>query len=136
MKFFTMREIVFIGSRESSLSFQERALKFLIDMSSKLSLSGYIENANDPFFIRGETKYTYDLPSVIKQELRLYTTANHTIAASSVNLHGNFFAKNLDIKLSNSQNDAWTCCCAFGLERWLWAILAQYGDDYNEICIR
>ncbi|WP_342638222.1 hypothetical protein QU600_001842 [Orientia tsutsugamushi] len=133
MRVFTMREITFLGTRKQTYDFKEKALNFLITLASELELTGYIENANDPFFVgTHSTKHDYDLPQIIKQELRLNVSLTKTIAVSSINIHGNFFSKNLDIKL-DSKEEPWTCCFAFGLERWLWAIMTQLGQQSQNL---
>lgn len=129
MKAFTMREIVTIGDIKSITSFQGRAISFLKQIIHKLDLSAFLENANDPFFLPpGNTDQVneYDLPRVVKQELRLNIYNGKSLAVASCNVHGNFFTKSLNIKHAN--NDIlWTSCLAFGVERWVWSILSQFG---------
>jgi hypothetical protein len=49
------------------------------------------------------------------------------LAIASVNLHQDHFGRTYDIRQSGDY--AYTGCVAFGLERWVYAIVSRFGDD-------
>ncbi|MNC70863.1 Amino acid--[acyl-carrier-protein] ligase [compost metagenome] len=64
----------------------------------------------------------------MKYELRLSVPyLDKSIAASSVNFHSNTFGNAFNIKFG--KRSAVTGCVGFGIERWVFAFLAQYGLD-------
>ena len=68
----------------------------------------------------------------LKHELQLAVDATgRSIAAASFNHHHDFFGTRFDIRLADG-TPAHSGCIAFGLERWVLAILAQHGTDERE----
>jgi seryl-tRNA synthetase len=51
-----------------------------------------------------------------------------SVAIGSVNFHRNFFGERCDIRTSDGQ-PAFTGCVAFGIERWLYALLDRFQND-------
>jgi hypothetical protein len=100
----------------------------LEDLASELRLNAVLKEANDPFFLMDHTDKTVQDVDITKKELRLSLYDEKTLACASVNVHGDFFAKSFSI---NGKTSIWTGCLAFGLERWVWAILSQFGPDLN-----
>lgn len=133
LKTFRMREIVMAGDAESVLAFRERAIEFVGTMAEKLCLNAFLEQANDPFFLQDgvtveEAPTDLDLPECVKFEFRPELYDGKSVACASFNVHGNFFSKGF--KYSNPEGKkVWTSCAAFGIERWVWALLIQHGPD-------
>ena len=73
-------------------------------------------------------KSIFQIASESKLEINLQLDQDESIAAGSLNIHNDFFAKNWDITLNG--DTAHTFCMGLGIERWCFAILCQYG--YNE----
>ena len=73
------------------------------------------------------------VPEPIKFELRLSLYDDRSLACASFNVHGDFFARRLDY-LGEEGHEApiWTSCAAFGLERWVWAVLVQHGPRVQD----
>ena len=120
---FTMREIVFLGSQEQCVAFCDRGIWMARTLLRELGLAGGFEEAEDPFFApTGRGRALLQRLKGLKQELRLSIGGGETIAAASFNLHEQFFGEAFDIRLADG-SPAFTACVAFGLERWLLAML-------------
>jgi hypothetical protein len=50
-----------------------------------------------------------------------------SLAIGSVNLHRDYFGEAFEIRREG--RDAWSGCIAFGVERWLHAILTRFGPE-------
>lgn len=126
---FTIREIVFLGSREQVIEQRQSFLAATTDLISQLGLGGYVEVANDSF---SGTQTAAQILSQrllhLKYELRLPVTDGRTVAAASFNLHGTTFSEPFDIEFAKGQL-AHTACVGIGLERFAYAFICQYGAD-------
>ncbi len=129
MKLFHMREVVFIGTSESVQNFRDKMMEFSIKMINDFELDSYIEDANDPFFLNNEDlncENEYHYPGDVKKELRANLYGKKSLAIASFNIHGDYFTQNLNIN-SEKHDSLWTTCAAYGIERWVWAVLSQHG---------
>lgn len=130
MRAFSMREVVMAGSPEAVLELRERALGLVVSMTEELGLHGRVVEADDPFFLAGGSATSaMQLPEVVKLELRLSLYDDRSLACASFNVHGDFFARRFGYRHHDDHTPVWTGCTAFGLERWVWAILTQHGPD-------
>ncbi|HVE85086.1 MAG TPA: hypothetical protein VND93_19680 [Myxococcales bacterium] len=131
MRTFRMREVVAAGSPEEITRFRERAVEYITRLAHELGLNGHFENANDPFFLAGDANVAAgaQLPELVKIELRLRLYDDKSLACASMNVHGDFFSRKLGFRGGADGAPVWTSCIAFGLERWAWAILVQFGPD-------
>ena len=130
---FTMREIIFVGSKDYILDNREQARQKLAAFFEEIGLAYRVESANDPFFI-GEFRKQAAFQSAfqLKYEVRAALPfKSATIAIGSYNYHQDFFGRNLGITLPDGK-PAHTGCVAFGLERTVFSFLAQYGLDVNK----
>jgi seryl-tRNA synthetase len=127
---FTIREIVFLGTRDFVLDCRRRFMQGALDFIEQLGLTGYCEVANDPFFCKQDMaeKIWSQRLLELKYELRLHVDAPRSIAVGSFNFHEGFFGEGFNIKHGV---DGWvrTACVGFGLERLVYAFLCQYGLD-------
>lgn len=127
---FTIREIVFMGSRDFVLDCRHRFMQLALDFIEQLGLAGYCEVANDPFFCKPDTaeQIWFQKLLELKYELRLAVDAQRSIAVGSFNFHDGFFGEGFQIKHGDA---GWvrTACVGFGLERLAYAFLCQYGLD-------
>ncbi len=132
---FTMREVIFVGSKEFVLDNRETARQRMGSVFSEIGLAYRVESANDPFFI-GEFRKQAAFQSAfqLKYEIRAWLPfrdtpdGRATLAVGSYNYHQDFFGRNLEITLPDG-SPAHTGCVAFGLERMAFAFLAQFGLD-------
>lgn len=127
---FSMREVVFIGTASGVRGRRAASLEFSRCLVNELGLVGRIEVATDPFFVsNSNAKRTYQAGFHLKYELRLELPAEEkSLAVASFNIHEDFFGRTFNISTAAGEV-ASTGCTAFGLERWAYAFLAQYGFD-------
>lgn len=139
---FTMREVIFVGSKDFVLENRDIARNRMASALEKIGMAYRVESANDPFFI-GEFKKQAAFQSAfqLKFEIRANLPfkkmsndlsegdrVNNTLAVGSYNYHQDFFGRSLNITLPDG-TPAHTGCVAFGLERVAFAFLAQFGLD-------
>ncbi|MEM7351835.1 MAG: aminoacyl--tRNA ligase-related protein [Acidobacteriota bacterium] len=121
---FTMREIVCVGSadavKEHLTSFKARIAAF----AETIGLPIEFANATDPFFSKNDPRLLMQKLFPQKEEM----VYGDGIAIGSLNFHRNFFGERCDIRLKDGDH-AFTGCVAFGLERWLHALLDRHNDD-------
>jgi seryl-tRNA synthetase len=121
---FTMREIVCIGAREEVeahlTGFKRRVLGF----GEQLGLGLRTEAGTDPFYQPQSPRARMQQMFPQKEELLF----GDSVAIASVNFHRNFFGERCAISTRDGQA-AFTGCMAFGIERWLHALLERFGQD-------
>jgi seryl-tRNA synthetase len=126
---FTMREIVCIGSERDVKDFLDRAVRRVNALENALGLECELVPASDPFFApsaRGQA--ALQRIKGLKHELEFRFDDGKRLAIASFNDHELFFGEAFGISLTDG-TPAWSGCVAFGLERWLLAILAAHGID-------
>lgn len=124
---FTMREIVCIGSGDEVESFLAGMATRSERFANALGLSVAWTQATDPFFDPvGDPRHLAQDLEPLKTELH-YRGA---LALCSANMHGNFFTEAHAIRRDGG--DAMSGCIAYGLERWLYALLDTYGPDCRD----
>ncbi|ANZ40535.1 hypothetical protein BBK82_35555 [Lentzea guizhouensis] len=126
---FTIREVVFLGSRDEVLDGRERLMRRCGDLVAELGLGGRCEVANDPFFVDTETADRAWSQQVLrlKYEFRLPIEPGRDVAVCSFNFHEQFFGQAYGITAAGSP--VHTACAGFGLERLAYAFLCQHGTD-------
>lgn len=124
---FSMREIIFVGKPEFVRENRLKAVEYLKQLAIEWEIDCIIENANDPFFTNDfQVKASFQRNQEMKYEMRLTIPyIDKTIACSSVNFASTAFGSAFDIKMG--KRPATTGCVGFGLERWVFAFLAQFG---------
>ena len=121
---FTMREIVCIGTAEEVKEFLASHRARLERFFSKIDLPIAWQNATDPFFDPSRN------PKFIAQKLDPVKTEivfGGELAIGSINFHRNFFGETFGIRREGEA--AFSGCVAFGVERWLFALLSRFGPD-------
>jgi seryl-tRNA synthetase len=126
---FSMREIIFVGKPDFVKENRLKSIDYLKELAEEWNVDSFMEIANDPFFTNDfQTKASFQRNQEMKYELRLTVPyQNKSIACSSVNFHSNTFGNAFNIKMG--KRNAVTGCVGFGIERWAFAFLAQYGLD-------
>lgn len=126
---FSMREIIFVGKPDYVKENRLKAIEYLKELAAEWDVDSWMEIANDPFFTNDfQVKASFQRNQEMKYELRLSVPyLDKSIAASSVNFHSNTFGNAFNIKFG--KRSAVTGCVGFGIERWVFAFLAQYGLD-------
>jgi len=127
---FTMRELVFLGPPEVVLANRDQSIEMISEILDTHQLAGEIRTASDPFFLAPDAlaKTYSQLKSDSKFEVSLFLSGGERLAAGSVNYHADFFGRafHASVEPSGTMHSA---CVAFGLERWVYAFLAQHGSD-------
>jgi len=129
LRAFTMREVVWIGAPRYVIESRAQAEELLIQWAKDWELSCTFETANDMFFTQDYAiKASFQRQQQAKKELRLMIPSdNQSISVFSSNFHAMTFGKAFDIKIGERQ--ATSGCIAWGLERWVYAIISQFGFD-------
>jgi hypothetical protein len=88
-----------------------------------------IIQASDPFFApTARGKAALQRIKALKHELIVRFPDGRPLAIASFNNHEQFFGESFGISLENGEAVA-SGCVAFGIERWLLAVLAAQGVD-------
>ena len=126
---FTMREIVCIGTEDDVKEFLDRSVERVSELERALGLDCELAPASDPFFApTARGRAALQRIKGLKHELLFRTPGEQPLAIASFNDHELFFGEAFGISLADG-TPAWSGCVAFGLERWLLAILITYGVD-------
>lgn len=124
---FSMREIIFVGKPDFVRENRLKSMEYLKELAVEWDVDSFMEIANDPFFTNDfQVKASFQRNQEMKYELRLTIPyLDKSIACSSVNFHSNTFGNAFNIKMG--KRSAVTGCVGFGIERWAFAFLAQFG---------
>jgi seryl-tRNA synthetase len=121
LRAFTMREIICIGPsdpvREHLGAFRDRIQSFC----ASLGLMVEIQVATDPFFRKDDPKIAMQQMFPVKEEF----VYGGSVAFASLNYHRNFFGERCAMTIADG-SPAFTGCVAFGIERWLYALLDRF----------
>ncbi|WP_214482991.1 aminoacyl--tRNA ligase-related protein [Bacillus sp. SM2101] len=125
---FNMYEIVYIGGQEKVTELRNKLVEEVWTLFNLLGLKGKIETANDPFFIKNDrSKISYQRAGERKYELVFTPNSKVSFSLASFNLCDDVLTKSFDIKSKNQS--AYSGCTAFGIERWVQAIVYTYGTN-------
>lgn len=126
---FSMREIVFVGKPDFVKQNRLKSVEAIQELAQEWNVDCYLEVANDPFFTNDfQVKASFQRNQEMKYELRLTVPyLDKSISCSSVNFHSNTFGNAFNIKAG--KRSAVTGCVGFGIERWVFAFLSQFGLD-------
>ncbi len=121
---FSMREIVCIGTADEVKQFLKRYQDRIDRFFERIGLSVEWKDATDPFFNPSRNpKYLLQKLDPVKTEM-VYRTG---LAIGSINFHRNYFGEAFQISRENKE--AFSGCVAFGVERWIYAFLDQFGSN-------
>lgn len=123
---FTMREVVFIGSSTFVQEQRETWMRKIQTWAEMLDLEAALAPANDPFFgTENRGRKLLQQLKQLKYELHAPGPAGTLMAIASFNLHEQFFGGRFNITLEDG-SPAFSGCVAFGLERWIMALLTRH----------
>jgi seryl-tRNA synthetase len=128
---FTMREVVFVGAPER-LAEQRAAFRARSEeLARELGLAAAVEVANDPFFgTTSRGRALYQKARQLKWELVQNLSDGTPLAIASFNLHEDYFTRGFEIHRDPGRSRfAATACNAWGLERWIAAIVDRHGRE-------
>jgi seryl-tRNA synthetase len=119
---FSMREIVCLGTADEVKDFLQSMQDSLRSVLQQLNLPVRFEQATDPFFNpAGNPQFVMQKLAPLKTEV-MYGD----LAIASFNFHHDHFGRAFEI--TRDGEAAYSGCVAFGLERWLFALLSNSGD--------
>jgi hypothetical protein len=121
---FGMREVVGLGAADDVKAFLARGKERVSALHAALGLPIAWTAATDPFFDASKN------PKFLAQKLDPVKTEmvfGGRLAIGSINFHRNFFGDTFAI--SHDGAPAFSGCVAFGLERWIRAIVETHGPD-------
>jgi seryl-tRNA synthetase len=125
---FRMREIVCLGTREEVIGFLTRTRVLVDALLRELGLPVEWVAATDPFFEPARNpRYLAQRLRPTKHEAQFGGSGADGIAIASANLHEDHFGEAFGI--GRAGRPAVSGCMAFGLERWLYAIVRAHGTD-------
>jgi hypothetical protein len=127
---FTMREIVFMGTKDQVWQQREIGLERTAALLTKHRLASEIRTASDPFFVAPDAmaKTYFQLSSETKYEIAALLPDGQRLAIGSLNYHTDFFGRAFDVQLQGG-GFMHSVCIAFGIERCVYAFLRQHGTD-------
>jgi hypothetical protein len=127
---FTLREVVFLGRREDVLARRDEAIAKTARFLEAHELAGEIRTASDPFFVAPDAlaKTYFQLSAETKYEVSLLLPGSERLAVGSLNYHTDFFGRAFNVTVEGA-GPMHSVCVGFGLERWVYAFLAQHGPD-------
>ncbi len=126
---FSMREIVFLGSVVGAEAFRQKDIEEVRSFAESIGIRASVVLAADPFFApTSRGKAILQQVKALKHELVVDCPDGCSLAISSFNNHERFFGDAFGIRLNDGQ-PATTACVAFGIERWMLAILMTHGTD-------
>ena len=126
---FTMREVVCLGDDGFVARTLDLALAAARAFAISLGLDGQTVPATDPFFApTARGRALLQRVKGLKREMMLSHGPGATMAAASFNRHEAFFGEAFGIRLANGEPVA-SGCVAFGVERWLLAVLCTHGIE-------
>jgi seryl-tRNA synthetase len=133
---FRMREIVCLGTLVEVEEFRQRWMLRATAFGESLGLTVETVQATDPFFApTARGKAVLQRLKALKHELIVRFPDGRSLAIASFNNHERFFGESFEISLESGEAAA-SGCVAFGIERWLLAVLAANGvtaeDDVTE----
>ena len=124
---FSMREIVCMGTADEVKQFLKRYQDRVDRFFQRIGLPVEWKDATDPFFNPSRNpKYVLQKLDPVKTEM-VYRTG---LAIGSINFHRNYFGESFQISRENKE--AFSGCVAFGLERWIYAFLNQFGLNESD----
>jgi seryl-tRNA synthetase len=121
---FSMREIVCMGTSEEVKAFLARREAAVEGFWRRIDLPIEWKHATDPFFDPSRNpKYLAQKLDPVKREM----VFQDRLAIGSSNFHRNYFGEAFEIRRGGE--DAFSGCIAFGIERWILAIVTRFGTD-------
>jgi hypothetical protein len=127
-----MREVVALGAPVHTAALRDELAARATMLAATLGISASWEAATDPFFAptaRGQA--LLQRVKDLKRELVAHLPDGSGLAIASVNDHETYFGERFGIALPDG-SPASTSCVAFGIERWLLALLCAAPADATD----
>ena len=124
---FSMREIVCLGTAAEIEDFIARSTDVVSHFVRDIDLPVEWADATDPFFaLTRNPKYLFQKAEPVKREL----VYGEGLAIASTNFHRDYFGE--AFRIARGGEAAFSGCVAFGMERWLAALLDAFGPEPSD----
>jgi len=129
LRSFYMREVVWVGQPSWVIASRAKAEELICQWAKDWELSCTLEIANDMFFTDDfAVKASFQRQQEAKRELRMDIPSDkNSISVFSSNFHATTFGKAFGITVGG--RPAVSACVGWGCERWVYALLSQFGFD-------
>ncbi len=129
---FSMREIVLFGGDAYVESMRKSLMDEAWTLFEALGLSGRIETASDPFYFSEDAlKSQHQLMANMKYELIVNVgNGEESFSVASFNHMSDTLCKPFGI-VDEADKPVHSGCVAFGVDRWVYALLATHGPDFD-----
>jgi len=129
LRSFTMREVIWVGQPSFVIAARTRADELMLEWAKDWELSCTFKSSNDPFFTDDfAVKASFQRQQEAKRELHMYIPFDkNSISVFSSNFHAASFSKAFGITVGG--RPAVSGCVGWGGERWVYALLSQFGFD-------
>ncbi len=129
LRAFTMREVIWVGQPPFVINSRARSEALIEQWARDWELSCTLEAANDMFFTDDfSVKASFQRQQEAKRELRMdIPSEGGSLSVFSSNFHSTTFGKAFGITVGG--RPATSGCVGWGCERWVYALLSQFGFD-------
>jgi seryl-tRNA synthetase len=129
---FSMREIVLFGDSDYVEAQRKRFMEEVWGLFEALGFSGKMKTASDPFYFSEDSeKRQHQMIANMKYELIVTMGEHHdAFSIASFNNMGDSLCKPFHV-LDQAYNPLQSGCIAFGIDRWVYALLLSYGPCYD-----
>ena len=129
LRAFTQRDVVWVGHPRFVVESRAKAEEMIVQWAREWELTGTFETANDMFFTQDyAVKASFQRQQQAKKELRLAIPQEGiSISVFSSNFHAMTFGKAFNIQVGG--RPASSACVGWGYERWVYALVSQFGLD-------
>jgi seryl-tRNA synthetase len=121
---FRMREIVCLGPAAAVNGFLTAMKDTVQRFLAAIELPCELKVATDPFYDRRGSRALLQVLAPVKYEF----IHDGSVAIASANFHRNFFGERCNIRTADGAF-AFSGCVAFGIERWMHALLSHCGGS-------
>jgi hypothetical protein len=125
---FTMHEIILLGDEQAVSDARAALTDRVLEIAAKAGLLGELQPAQDSFYGNVRGRALGMMQRVTSSKLELVVEAGEgPLAIASFNLHGDYFGRAFEI--STARGVLFSGCVAFGIERWMRALVATHGPN-------
>jgi seryl-tRNA synthetase len=128
LRAFSMQEFVCVGDVDSVRMHLEEFRKRTLHLVEAVGLPIGIHPAVDSFYDTKASRALMQKLFPVKEEF----VYDERVAIASLNFHRNFFGERCGIRLTDG-SFAFSCCVAFGVERWIHSLLDHFDGDLSEV---
>ena len=119
---FSLREVVCLGPSETVQAFLDGFLEKLVELARQIGLPVRFDTASDPFFDPTRNpRWIAQVVAPVKREMLF-----EDCAIGSLNFHRTYFGEAFGMRYEDGPVSSG--CVGFGIERWMYAILATFGE--------